>query len=165
MKYLLMLSTFLLTFQAHAEIFVCKDGKGRITYQEKPCLTIMVNKLKNIPDAPIEDQILAQNRINKANEMYRQREAKAEVERQQQAAHDRALELIEIEKRKLELLERQTVAAERAAASRWVVGVGYHRLGSHHKMGSHRSGSHKAALNKTIGGKVEENRVTINITN
>ncbi|HYN55110.1 MAG TPA: hypothetical protein VES38_10440, partial [Methylotenera sp.] len=125
MKHLLIVSTCLLSFQAHAEIFVCKDSSDRITYQEKPCLTTAtVGKLKNIPDAPIEDQILARDRINKANEIYRQNLAKAEIERQQQEERDLKLEALEIERRKVELLERQIIAAERAAiVPRWSLGV------------------------------------------
>lgn len=159
MKHLLIVSTLFISFQVDAEIFVCKDNKNRITYQEKPCLTTMVGKLKNIPDAPIEEQVLAQDRINKANEVYRQRIASEAVARQQQEANDREIEAIEIERRKLELLERQTIAAEKAAASsRWVGGVRWwHRLGTN-RVGYPRSGSHRSEASQSKGSKVVENR-------
>ncbi len=119
----------------------------------------MVGKLKNIPDAPIEEQVLAQDRINKANEVYRQRIASEAVARQQQEANDREIEAIEIERRKLELLERQTIAAEKAAASsRWVGGVRWwHRLGTN-RVGYPRSGSHRSEASQSKGSKVVENR-------
>ncbi|MEO6118306.1 MAG: DUF4124 domain-containing protein [Methylotenera sp.] len=166
MKHLLIVSTCLLSFQAHAEIFVCKDSSGRITYQQKPCLTTAtVGTLKNIPDAPIEDQILARDRINKANEVYRQSVAKAEIERQQQEDRDRALEAMEIERRKLELLERQTIAAEKAAmAPRWSVGVrGVQRPGFHHRIGSPRfeKGSHRPRSNSGADISIEK-KIVVN---
>ena len=167
MKHLLIISTCLLSFQVHAEIFVCKDGMGRITYQEKPCITTaMVGKLKNIPDAPIEEQILARDRINKASEIYRQSVAKAEIERQQQEERELALEAMEIERRKVELLERQTIATERATIiPRWSVGVrGFHRPGLHHGKGLHRfeGGAHRPRSNKTVADKSTEKRMVIN---
>lgn len=140
MKYLWIVLTSLLSFRANAEIFVCKDAVGRITYQDNPCLTTTVGKLKNIPDAPLEEQILARNRINKASEIYRQSVAKAEIERQQQEERDLKLEALEIERRKVELLERQTIAAERATiVPQWSLGGRrLHRPSLNNGKGSHR---------------------------
>ncbi|MES2637674.1 MAG: hypothetical protein V4605_10130, partial [Pseudomonadota bacterium] len=89
MKLLLMIFTLSLSFQAFAEIFVCKDAKNKITYQDEPCLDETVRTLKNVPDAPIEDQILAQERIKRANELSMQRALMAEAERQQQEKSNR----------------------------------------------------------------------------
>ena len=137
MKHLLLVATFLLSFQVHAEIFVCKDDKNKVTYQEKPCLNTTLRTLKNIPDAPIEDQILARDRISKANQIYHQQTLKAEAERQQSEARDRELEAMAIERRKVELLEKQ--AAELAAASRWNGGVRWGYWPWPYKHDSHRT--------------------------
>jgi phage protein D len=121
-----MVSATFLTFAAHAEIFKCKDDKGRMTYQETPCLTATVKKLSNVPDAPIEDQIRTQARTNKILEMDRQKRAAEEAERRQEVENEKRLVLEQeaerkrkkaeaLEKYKLELMERQARAAEEAA--------------------------------------------------
>lgn len=69
--------------QAHAEIFKCKDGKGKIAYQETPCLTTTVGKMGYVPDLPLEDQIRAQSRANEQKNMVRQIEATEEARRRQ----------------------------------------------------------------------------------
>ncbi len=96
-------------------------SKNKITYQEKTCLNTTLRTLINIPDAPIEDQILARDRIIKANEIYHQQALKAEVERQQLEARDIEIEALAIERRKVGLLEKQ--AAGQAAASQWNGGM------------------------------------------
>ncbi len=139
MKQLLMVSAIFLAFQAQAETFKCKNDNGKITYQGTPCLTATVGKIKKAPDVPVEEQVRAQDRLNNTIEMNRQKEAAEEVERQQQEenakriAQQKELErqqreesyrkfLLEQEakaqeKRKEDLLLRQTQAAERAAAA------------------------------------------------
>jgi hypothetical protein len=66
--------------QAHAEIFKCK---GKIAYQETPCLTTTVGKMGYVPDLPLEDQIRAQSRANEQKNMVRQIEATEEARRRQ----------------------------------------------------------------------------------
>lgn len=48
MKHLLMLSAMFLAFQAQAEIYKCKDGDGKISYQGTPCVNGMIGKLKKL---------------------------------------------------------------------------------------------------------------------
>ena len=83
MKILLIASTIFFASQANAEIFKCKDGKGKIAYQETPCQTKTVGKISNVPDASLEDQASAHARGNQDKYMVRQREAAEEARRQQ----------------------------------------------------------------------------------
>ena len=122
MRLLLLFLPLLIPSQASAEIFVCKNGANKITYQDEPCLDTTIRKLKNIPDAPIEDQILAQERLNKAQTLSLQRAQLAEAERQQQDKVKREYQAIAIEKRKLELLEKQSLESEQAMVPQWIVG-------------------------------------------
>lgn len=158
MKHLLLVAIFLLSFQVHAEIFVCKDDKNKITYQEKPCLNTTLRTLKNIPDAPIEDQILARDRISKANEIYHQQALKAEVERQQSEVRDRELEALAIERRKVELLEKQ--AADQAAASRWNGGVRWGYWPWPYK--PYKYGTHNTRPNRSTGVNSKSNDSAVN---
>lgn len=50
-------------FQAHAEVFKCKDIKVKITYQNSPCLTLTVSKIRKDADIPEEDRMRAQDCI------------------------------------------------------------------------------------------------------
>ncbi|HYN54693.1 MAG TPA: hypothetical protein VES38_08320, partial [Methylotenera sp.] len=67
---------------------------------------------------------------------------------------------------KLELLERQTIAVEKAAmAPRWSLGVrGIHRPGLHHGKGSHRfeRGTPRPRSNSTVSNKSPEKSMVIN---
>lgn len=78
-----MASTIFFALQAHADIFKCKDGKGKITYQETPCSTTTVGKMGYVPDMSLEDQARAQSRANEQKNMVRQISAAEEAERQQ----------------------------------------------------------------------------------
>ena len=118
MKLIFILSIVLLSFRANAEIFVCKDGKGRTLYQDKPCATETLRKLDTLPPPSIEEQTLAQERIDRMNEVSQQRATAAEIERQQQEKNDLEQERIAIERRKLELLEKQ--AALEAEPARYI---------------------------------------------
>ena len=105
--------------QAYAEVFKCKDAKNKITYQSTPCLTNTVGKVRKDADIPEEDRMRAQERIDSVFERERQREEAAERERLARQESARKFELEQEakanEKRKIELLERQAIAAEEAA--------------------------------------------------
>lgn len=142
---LLLTSTALISFQLHAEIFVCKDNFNKITYQDEPCLDTTIRKLKNVPDAPLEDQILAQQRIDKANALSLQRVQLAETERQQQEKVNREYQAIAIEKRKLELLEKQNLQLQQTILPQWIVsgfGFGINQFNPY-KDGRGRFGMHQ----------------------
>ena len=83
MKQLLVASTIFFALQAHAEIFKCKDGKGKIAYQETPCQTKTVGKMGNIPDMSLDDQARAQARANEQKNMVRQMDAAEDAKRQE----------------------------------------------------------------------------------
>ena len=125
--------------QATAEIFKCKNDKGKISYQSQPCQKETMGKLSILPSPPIEEQLRAQAKVDKirqdqaakkvVDEIAREKwekEYQAEqlekqqaelLKRQQQEELYRRLQAQELEKRKMELLERQTRAAEAAADS------------------------------------------------
>ncbi|MES2499910.1 MAG: hypothetical protein V4570_05205 [Pseudomonadota bacterium] len=152
MKLLLMIFTLSLSFQAFAEIFVCKDAKNKITYQDEPCSDETVRMLKNVPDAPIEDQILAQERIKRANELSMQRALMAEAERQQQEKSNREYQAIVLERRKLDLLEKQRLELEQSTPL-WIIGArpgygfGINQFGSY-RYGQYKYGQYKRNLNR-----------------
>lgn len=123
MNRLLILLACLLPLMAQAEIFVCKDSKNQISYQDEPCLNKTLRTLKHVPDAPIEDQIQARERMDRANARSQERAVAAELARQQQQKEYRELQAIAIEKQKLELLERQTLASEQSVIPSWILGV------------------------------------------
>ena len=108
-----------LAFQAHAEVFKCKDAKNKITYQSNPCLTSTVGKIRKDAAIPEEDRLRAQDRTDAVFEKERQRDAAAERERLARLESARKFELEQEakanEKRKIELLERQAIAAEQGA--------------------------------------------------
>ena len=119
---LLLVSLTLISFEACADIFVCKDNFAKIIYQDEPCQTTTLRTLKNVPDAPIEDQILARERIEKANALSLQRAQLAATERQEQDKANREYQAIAVEKRKLELLEKQNLESEQVIVPQWIVG-------------------------------------------
>jgi murein DD-endopeptidase MepM/ murein hydrolase activator NlpD len=152
----------LLTCPVQAEIFVCKDGNKQLTYQDEPCPNKMLRKLKNVPDAPLEDQIMARERINRAVALSQERAAAAELERQQQQKEYRELQAIAIEKQKLELLERQTLAAEQSAIPPWILGVRpAHRFGHlrpYANKGSLGVGSNRSSINRPRHSRQNNNQ-------
>ena len=152
----------LLNCPAQAEIFVCKDGNNQLTYQDEPCPNKTLRKLKNVPDAPIEDQILARERIERANAQSKERAAAAELERQQQQKEYRELQAIAIEKQKLELLERQTLAAEQSAIPPWILGVRpAHRFGHlrpYVNRGSLGVGNSRSSINRPRHNRQNNNQ-------
>lgn len=128
MKQLLMLAAIFLAFQAHAEIYKCKNDKGQLTYQQTTCQAATVGKINKVPDVPIEEQIRAQERTSNIVEANRQKEVARELERQRRneakMKYDMDKKADELERRKEaqekykgQLLRRQAEAAERAAAA------------------------------------------------
>jgi hypothetical protein len=119
MRAFLMLFAMFLASQAHAEVFKCKDAKNKITYQSSPCLIKTVGKVRKDADIPEEDRMRAQNRIDSVFERERQRNAAEEGARLARQESARKFELEQEtranEKRKMELLERQAIAAEQGA--------------------------------------------------
>jgi Domain of unknown function (DUF4124) len=114
----IMLFAAFISSQAYAEVFKCKDAKNKITYQSSPCLTSTVGKVRKDADIPEADRLRAQERIDGVFERERQRDAAAERERLARQESARKFELEREakanEKRKIELLERQAIAAEEA---------------------------------------------------
>lgn len=139
MKRLLTILLFLLPFQAHAKIFVCKDAQGNITYQDKSCYQETVRTLKNVPDAPIADQMLAHERIKKANAFVQERALLAETERLQQEKIAREYQTIALENRRLDLLEQQRLESERVMPM-WAIGA---RPGYGYRYGFNQYGMYK----------------------
>jgi len=176
---LLLIGITLVSLESRAEIFVCKDTNNKIIYQDEPCLNTTLRTLKNVPDVPIEDQILARERIDKANALSLQRAQLAETERQQQDKANREYQAIAIEKRKLELLEKQNLESEQVIVPQWIVGgrtgfgvnrfnpyrYGTNRFGNG-SYGYHHSGNHvksyrdvrKGNSNNTGTGRQSPNR-------
>jgi hypothetical protein len=153
----LIMSVMLVSFTAHAEIFVCKDGQDKITYQDKACATKTVRKLENIPEAPIEDQIRARERIDRSNESYRQYQAALMLERQQQQKIDLEYEALEVEKRKLELLENQSLISGQVVVPAYGVGIRPAYRGHEYKNRAFKSRAHNMTHNRRHGkGRFEK---------
>jgi len=120
MKQLLMLAAIFLAFQAHAEIYKCKNDKGQITYQQTTCQAATVGKINKVPDVPIEEQMRAQNRTNSIIESNRNIEEARELERkrldEKKTKYDLEKKAEESAKRKMELeiLEKRAEASRRA---------------------------------------------------
>lgn len=112
MKRLLIVSAMFLTFQAHAEIFKCKDVNGKISYQGTPCLIGTASKIKKPPEIPVEEQIRANTKLNNTKEMNRQYEASRKLEHQQQEDNAKKEQASELENRQVEVVEQQTVILE-----------------------------------------------------
>lgn len=97
----------LVALPVQAEIFVCQDAQNKTIYQDEPCAHQTLRTLKNVPAPTLEEQALAQERIDKINETYRLRAAQTESERLAQEKQDLELERIALEKQRIELLEQQ----------------------------------------------------------
>ena len=151
MKLLLMISALVLSFQAHAEIFVCKNAHNKITYQDEPCVEQTLRTLKNVPDAPIEDQLEAHERTRKSTELSQQRALIAETERQQQEKANREYQAIALERRRLDLLEQQSAALEQTVAPQWFIGgrpgFGVNRSGAY-RYNTYRGNTYKPNYNR-----------------
>ena len=57
MKYLFLISTLLLSSHAGAEIYVCKDVKNKVIYQDTACKTTTLRTIAKAPEVSLEDQI------------------------------------------------------------------------------------------------------------
>lgn len=161
MKPLLTTFVLMLSCQAQAEIFVCKDSKNQLTYQDEPCLSQTVRKLKNVPDAPIEEQILARERIDRANALSQERALAAELARQQQQKEFTELQAIAIEKRKLELLEKEASESQQAYIPQWILGSRYGYPIGYTRPYAYRGG-HKPDFNKSRSNRQRNNQTRNN---
>lgn len=153
MNQLLIMLACMLPFAVQAEIFVCKDSKNQITYQDEPCLNKTLRTLKHVPDAQIEDQISARERLDRANALSQERAVTAELEREKQQKEYRELQAIAIEKQKLELLERQTLASEQSVIPPWILGVRpahrFDQLRPYANRGRFEAGSNRSSFNRS----------------
>ena len=117
MRQLLMIFAIFFAFQAHAEIFKCKNDNGKITYQGTPCVSRTVGKINKASDVPIGEQIRAKDNINSIIETNRQHDEAIELERQheeqQREENARRQEDRALENRRVMAAERQAAAAER----------------------------------------------------
>ncbi|HEY0561857.1 MAG TPA: DUF4124 domain-containing protein [Methylophilus sp.] len=105
----------LLSFQLQAAIYVCKTAAGSTSYQDTPCRVRMVGQLRNVPDAPIEDQLRVQASIQSAEANYQARMAQREVESQQAIEQARMQLALAIENKKLALLQQQAQEAQQTS--------------------------------------------------
>jgi hypothetical protein len=148
MKTILIIITLFFSLQAHAEIYVCRDAQKRIIYQDEPCIVEMVRKLKTVPAPSAEELWLAQERIQRLNEISQQRAALAETQRRQDEMYALELEKIDLEKRKLELQEKLALASEQAVPvfvnPNFRYGFNSHGL---HRHGFNRFGSNRPHSN------------------
>lgn len=96
-----------ISLPVQAEIFVCKDQKNHITYQQEPCTTKTVRILQREPEVPIAEQQRARERIDNANASYEAYAAKTEVERLQSEKLALERENLELEKRALQLKSQE----------------------------------------------------------
>ncbi|WP_047539565.1 DUF4124 domain-containing protein [Methylotenera versatilis] len=116
MKNLIFLFGMLIALQVNAEIFKCKDANNKISYQNNPCSTTTVGKVRKDADVSEEDRLKAQGRVDAVFE--RERQKNADEERERLARQERAKEF-QLQKeakanedKKMKLLERQVIAAE-----------------------------------------------------
>jgi hypothetical protein len=82
-KSLFLIWTLFFVVPAQADIFKCKNGKGKITYQQSPCSDTTVGTVAREQDADLEDQIRAQMRVEQMKEGIRLNEATEAARRQQ----------------------------------------------------------------------------------
>ena len=111
MKWLWLLS-IIISLQSHAEIFVCKDDKNKTIYQDEPCKNQTLRTLQKAPEPSLEDQLIAQDRLDQLKAVSQQRALTAEAERIEQEKRELELEKLALEKQKIELLEKQALAEQ-----------------------------------------------------
>ena len=105
---------------ASADMFKCKDGDGKIAYQESPCAGATVAKLKR--DISVGDPaVVAKRQAESAqfSERYVKRlnaEAEASEKRQQIAMESRKAAALEDQ---TEAMRQQARAIENAGRRRW----------------------------------------------
>jgi Domain of unknown function (DUF4124) len=91
-----------LSFSAEADMFKCKDAAGKIAYQDAPCTTATIAKLKR--DTTVGDPNVVAKRQAEAEQFNKRYTARLEAE------------VAEAEKRRIAANEqRQVAAAERNA--------------------------------------------------
>ena len=105
----------MISFQVDAEIFKCKDSTNKISYQNNPCSTTTLGKVRKDADVSEDDRLRAQERIDVVFERERQRNAAEERERAARQKFQLEKEVKINEDKKIKLLERQAIAAEQGA--------------------------------------------------
>jgi|APLak6261699311_1056244.scaffolds.fasta_scaffold11885_1 type IV secretory pathway VirB10-like protein len=144
MKYLLIVIAFFFNAEAKAQVYKCKNEKGKITYQSSPCQNDTGGKLWIMPGPPIEEQMREQAKVaemearraeaykeqrlqaEKAQEAYDKKKLEEKIEAEKKQEQIRKMEAerrdeirrqqaLELERYKLRLMERQARAAEEAA--------------------------------------------------
>ena len=109
-----------LSVEASADMFKCKDADGKIAYQDAPCTTTTVAKLKR--DTSVGDPaVVAKRQAESAqfSERYVKRltaEAEASEKRQQIAMESRKAAALEDQ---AEAMRQQARAIENAGRRRW----------------------------------------------
>ena len=109
-----------LSVEASADMFKCKDADGKIAYQDAPCTTTTVAKLKR--DTSVGDPaVVAKRQAESAqfSERYVTRlnaEAEASEKRQQIAMESRKAAALEDQ---AEAMRQQARAIENAGRRRW----------------------------------------------
>ena len=117
MRRWVMLSAVVLTFQAQAEIYKCKDAEGKISYQGTPCPTGMVGTIKPPPAVSEENRKHAHERLERMNEKNRQSDITREQEWQKQ--QEQARRLAEQQERERQQAERERLEQEQRERYYW----------------------------------------------
>lgn len=149
MKTIFIIVALFFSLQAHADIYVCRDTLKKTIYQDEPCAVEMVRMLKTVPPPSAEELWLAQERVRSLNEYWQQSAALAQLQRRQDEIYALELEKIDLEKRKLELQEKQALASEQTVPifvnPNFSYGFNSHGL---HRHGFNRFGMHRPHTNK-----------------
>lgn len=107
-----------LSMHVYADVFACKNDKGGIVYQDKPCIGGTVRKVDILPPPSAEEREAAEQRLQRINEQSNKFALAAESERQQQEKYALEQERIALERRRVELLEQRALAEQNA--NQWV---------------------------------------------
>lgn len=117
MKKIIPTLILIVALPAEAEIYKCKDVKGGYFYQQTPCQTKEVTKIRKDSGVSEDDRTRAQNRINAVFEREKQRKTQAQIAEKERIKQAEEEEARELERKKVEYLKRQTIASERNAAA------------------------------------------------
>lgn len=144
MKYLLIVIAFFFNTEANAQVYKCKNEKGKITYQSSPCQNETGKKVLILSGPTKEEQMIEQARVaeiqarraeenekqriraEEAQKEYDNRKEKEKIEAEKKQEQIRKMEAerqeeirrqqaLELERYKLHLMERQVRASEEAA--------------------------------------------------
>lgn len=153
-----------LSFQLQAAIYICKTVAGNTSYQETPCAVRTVGQLKNVPDAPIADQLRVQASIQSAEASYQARMAQREAERLQAIEQARLQLALAIEQKKLALLDNQAKQpSEYILLNRPLVRTGWRQSSGLPHSHAHHQRYHARKARQHDGHRPFRSRVQVNV--